>query len=167
MKRLASVLLALCQIALSLLLLSCEQRGDFLFYQREAFCASVTFSAEERTVEGTLCREKDGARRFSFTAPDALSGISLLADTEGRYFLSYEGMTEKVSGQAEALLAAFDLLSLTPSGRIRYLKDGAVFPTEGGQATVKTGENGYPLSVTLQSEGGKATLTIAAWEVLP
>ncbi len=167
MKRFFSALLVVLQISASLLLFSCEQRGDFLSYQSEAFCASVVYMGKNGQMAGEMKREKDGSRRFSFTAPDTLAGISLLSDASGRYFLTYEGMTEEVSAKAEEALAAFALLSLTPTARIRYIKDGAAFATEGGEATVKKNENGAPVFIALQTKQGQLSLTLSSWEELP
>jgi hypothetical protein len=111
-------------------------------------------------------KDKDGSLCFSFSAPAEISGFCLLLTAEGRYFLSYEGMTEEVSGKAGELLSCFSLLSLTPSGRMRYTADGAVFPTEKGEATVTKSKEGAPVSIALKGASGTFSLTLSDWRVI-
>ena len=167
MKRIFAWILLALEIPLSLLLASCEQRGDFLAYQEAAFTATVTYVSKEGELSGRITREKSGARRLLFDAPEALSGISVLSDEVGRYFLSYEVMTEEVAASAEAALSLFSLLCLTPTSRIRYEKNAAVFGTAAGEARVEKNEADTPVFISLQTKEGPLSLSISSWEVLP
>ncbi|MBP3436324.1 MAG: hypothetical protein J6K61_00245 [Clostridia bacterium] len=169
MKKSLALLLALL-LTFPFLLSSCGQKGDFLFYQREAFCLSVVYTENGIERKGTMQKEANGTRRFAFTAPEELSGISVCAtpSTEGEiYTLSYEDMSETVSSSAEGLLSAFSLLNLAPQGRLTQKSGMAFFKTEQGNATVKCREDGYPYFISLERDGFLARLDILEWEGLP
>ena len=164
MKRAVSLLFILS--VFSLLLSSCEQRGDFLSYQGVAFSADAVYASPEGSFSGKMTKEKDGSLAFSFSSPSEIQGFSLLLSADGRYFLSFEGMREEVSDRAKEMLAPFSLLSLTPTGRMRYTEEGAVFQTEKGEATVQKEASGAPASILLKGASGTLSLSLSDWQVI-